>query len=76
MPVLDPPTAASMTCFYADASERPPISRCPAGCNGAATYAERRADGVQRFYCEAHGFWRGIDIGKDYLRLLREGERA
>ena len=76
MSVLDPPTAAAMACWYADAAQRPPISRCPASCNGESTYAERRADGAQRFYCEAHGFWRGVEVGKGFLRLLRAGEMA
>jgi hypothetical protein len=75
--IADPPLlAADVPCWYAPADRRPPISRCPAACNGPSTHAERLGDGVQRLYCEAHAFWRGTDVGRSHIRSLRPGEPA
>lgn len=68
--------AAHRQCWYADPDHRPTHSRCPAACNGAVTHAERLADGLQRFYCEAHAFWRASEVGGDHIRPLRPGERT
>lgn len=51
------------TCWYADESHRPTIGRCPDACNGEPTHGERRANGEQLVYCEAHAFWRRQDVG-------------
>ena len=68
--------AVDAACWYAAATRRPSISRCPRACNGAPTHAERQGDGVQRFYCDAHAYWRGQEAGRSRLRLLEAGERA
>lgn len=69
-------TAAATPCWYAEAAHRPPISRVPDACNGPTTHAERLGDGSQRFYCEAHAYWRAGDVGADHVRTLRDGEAA
>jgi hypothetical protein len=60
-------------CWYGEPSRHPSISRCPAECNGAATHAERQADGVQRAYCEAHAHWRSQDGGRYRLYRIDRG---
>jgi hypothetical protein len=69
-----PVRTQSTVCWYADPARRPSLGRCPATCNGAPTHAERRADGSQRLYCEAHAYWRASEVGRHHLRALRPGE--
>ena len=63
-----------MTCWYANAANRPRMSSCPGTCKGAATHAERQGDGIQRYYCSDHAHWRAGDVGRQHLRVLREDE--
>lgn len=66
--------AVDAACWYADGGHRPPVSRCPATCNGASSHAERAADGSQRFYCEGHAYWRVSEVGRGHVRRLRPEE--
>jgi hypothetical protein len=68
--------AADQPCWYGQADRRPGISRCPPTCNGECTHAERLGDGVQRFYCERHAFWRVSEVGRSHVRPLRAAERT
>ena len=75
MPTTDPVVlAAGERCWYADAERRPELSRCPPVCIGECTHAERHSDGIQRFYCPDHAYWRTQEIGPGGLRRLAVGE--
>lgn len=45
-------------CWYHDASHRPALGWCPAGCSGSTTHAERVGGGEEHTYCATHAAWR------------------